>query len=375
MTSLRLLADDLSGALDTAAEFVGICGPFEVTWAGRTWADGLPSQHPACLAIDTGTREKSPAQSVAVVERLAPLLREGTIAYKKVDSLLRGAWAAELAACLRAGSWASCVVAPAFAYQGRRTRNGQQYARAPDGSWSPVGDNLLIQLAAAGLDARAGRYDAELTPGVHVFDAESDDDLDRVVALGRRARRPVLWCGSGGLAGALASGGDPSAPVRLRKPVLGLFGSDQPVTAAQLDACGSAVVALADPGDDNPGLVRRKLDRDGVALVKFDLAAGLSRHEAAQRIAGLMGELTAALAPPGTLIVAGGETLRALCLALDARALEITGRIVPGLPRSTLQGGRWAGVEVISKSGAFGAPDLWRTLLRDNQLISERSHP
>ncbi|WP_407154651.1 four-carbon acid sugar kinase family protein [Bradyrhizobium sp. STM 3557] len=370
MPSLRLLADDLSGALDTAAEFVGVYGPFEVTWA-----DGVPSQHPACLAIDTGTREKSPAQSVAVVERLAPLLCEGTIAYKKVDSLLRGAWAAELAACLRAGSWASCVIAPAFSYQGRLTRNGQQYARAPDGSWSPVGDHLLAQLAAAGLDAQPGRYDVELTSGVHVFDAESDDDLDRVVALGRRAPRPVLWCGSGGLAGALARGSDPTASSHLRKAVLGLFGSDQPITAAQLDACGSAVVALADAGDGSAELVRRKLDQEGVALVRFDLAAGLSRDEAAQRIAGLMDKLTAVLAPPGTLIVAGGETLRALCLALNARALEVTGRIVPGLPRSTLQGGRWAGVEVISKSGAFGAPDLWRTLLRDNQLISERSHP
>lgn len=375
MTSVRLLADDLSGALDTAAEFVGICGPFEVTWADRTWADGLPPQHPACLAIDTGTREKSPAQSVAVVERLAQLLCEGTIAYKKVDSLLRGAWAAELAACLRAGAWASCVVAPAFTFQGRRTRNGQQYVRASDGSWSPVGDNLLTQLAAAGLDARPGRYDAELASGVHVFDAESDDDLDRVVALGRGARQPILWCGSGGLAGALARGSDPTAPSYLQKPVLGLFGSDQPITAAQLDACGPAVVALADAGRDNADLVGRKLDREGVALVKFDLPAGLSRQEAAQRIAGAMGELTAALAPPGTLIVAGGETLRALCLALDARALEVTGRIMPGLPRSTLQGGRWDGVEVISKSGAFGTPDLWRTLLRDNKLISERSHP
>jgi len=32
MTSVRLLADDLTGALDTAAEFVGLCGPFDVTW-------------------------------------------------------------------------------------------------------------------------------------------------------------------------------------------------------------------------------------------------------------------------------------------------------------------------------------------------------
>ena len=47
-----------------------------------------------------------------------------------------------------------------------------------------------------------------------------------------------------------------------------------------------------------------------------------------------------------------------------------TGRIVPGLPRSILQGGRWAGVDVISKSGAFGTRELWRDLLQDNQLLN-----
>jgi uncharacterized protein YgbK (DUF1537 family) len=34
MTSLRLLADDLTGALDTAAELVGITGPVQTFWHG-----------------------------------------------------------------------------------------------------------------------------------------------------------------------------------------------------------------------------------------------------------------------------------------------------------------------------------------------------
>ncbi|MBR0713813.1 four-carbon acid sugar kinase family protein [Bradyrhizobium liaoningense] len=384
--SLRLLADDLTGALDTAAEFVGVCGAI-----GVTWAEALPSRRPACLAVDTGTRERDKADSVAIVERLAPLLADGAIAdngdaaiaYKKVDSLLRGAWAAELGACLRTGPWTSCIVAPAFAYQGRRTIGSQQYARAQDGSWSRVGDNLLAQLAAEGLDARPGRFDTDLPAGISVFDAESEDDLDRIVAIGRSTRQPVLWCGSGGLAGALARGSDASASSVLRKPVLGLFGSDQSATAAQLAACADAVIALTETGQDNSGdhnagLVRRKLGAelgaDGVALVKFDLATGLSRGEAARRIARGLTSLTAALGPPGTLIVAGGETLRAVCTALGARALEVTGRIMPGLPCSIIRGGRWDGVAVISKSGAFGAPNLWRTLLQDNQLIIESQH-
>ena len=363
MTNVRLLADDLTGALDTAAEFVGLCGPFDVTWPG---ASSTPSA--LSLAIDCGTRERSKAESVEIVGRLAPLLRGGTIAYKKVDSLLRGAWAAELGACLRGGDWASCVVAPAFDYQGRRTVGGQQFARTVQGEWHRVGDNLLDQLKRDGIEARLAGPDTLLQGGVQVFDAENDLCLDRVVEMGQRMPGPVLWCGSGGLAGALARGRRANAPLQLKRPVLGLFGSDQAATAAQLAACGDATVALAE--GESVARVDRKLADDGVALVKFSLAEGLSRAEAARRIARELTALITALDPPGTLVVAGGETLKAVCLALGAHALQVTGRIVPGLPRSVLQGGRWAGVNVISKSGAFGTSELWRDLLRDNHLLN-----
>lgn len=366
MTSVRLLADDLTGALDTAAEFVGLCGPFDVTWP-----EAPAMQRSRSLAIDSGTRERSKAESIETVGQLAPLLQGGTIAYKKVDSLLRGAWAAELGACLRSGHWASCVVAPAFDYQGRRTVGGQQFARTVQGEWHRVGDNLLTQLQLEGIEARQGGPETPSQGGFQVFDAESDIDLDRVVEMGRRMPGPVLWCGSGGLAGALARSHRADAPGQLKRPVLGLFGSDQPTTASQLAACGEATIALAE--GEGAARVQRELIENGVALVKFALAEGLTRTEAARRIAREMTTLVAALDPPGTLIVAGGETLKAACVALGAHALQVKGRIVPGLPRSVLQGGRWAGVDVISKSGAFGPSELWRDLLRGNHLLSKGS--
>ena len=71
---------------------------------------------------------------------------------------------------------------------------------------------------------------------------------------------------------------------------------------------------------------------------------------------------------PGTLLAAGGETLRALCRGLGARALEAAGLVAPGVPRSVMRGGAWDGLEVVSKSGAFGADTLWRDLLAGNGL-------
>ena len=68
MTSIRLLADDLTGALDTAAEFVGLCGPFDVTWreALSAWTRLGSGRHPArlnfgdCLAYATARVANEP---------------------------------------------------------------------------------------------------------------------------------------------------------------------------------------------------------------------------------------------------------------------------------------------------------------------------
>jgi uncharacterized protein YgbK (DUF1537 family) len=360
MPSLKLLADDLTGALDTAAEFVGLFGPLDVFWSAS-----IPANQDR-FSIDSGTRERAPHEASDTVRQLAPLLAGADVAYKKIDSLLRGPWVAELDACLRTGLWDACLVAPAFAHQGRRTRGGQQYALDHDGRWGAVGQNITTQFRERGLEARPGDPTAGLAPGISVFDAERDEDLDRIVQIGRRYAGRLLWCGSGGLASALARGTDVSASAILKRPVLGVFGSDHPTTSAQLAACDGIMVTTAD--------IRRDLDRicrrldDGIALVKLETPGILSRALAAQHFAHQIRHLGQSLGPPGTLLIAGGETLKALSVAVGAGALQVSGRLEPGVPRSVILGGSWAGVDVISKSGAFGPPDLWWKLLSRNGL-------
>jgi uncharacterized protein YgbK (DUF1537 family) len=366
MPILRLLADDLTGALDTSVEFVGLCGPIEIGLGDDLAVDGK-----ACLAIDSGTRERSAAEAVAVVERFAPLLKGADIAFKKVDSLFRGPWAAELAACFRLGYWRHCILAPAFPHHGRRTRDGRQFVRTQEGSWRDVSGDLAEALKAEGLPASLAPVGNGLADGVSIFDAETDADLDGIVALARQARGPVLWCGTGGLARALARGREVGASRILERPVLGLFGSDQPVTRAQLEACGSSWVEIREDGDVDA--IKHRLDQTGTALVSVDLPAGLDRGDAAARIGKTLGSVAKALPAPGTVIVAGGETLRGLCSSLGAEALRVTGQVAPGLPRSVISGGHWDKVQVISKSGAFGGPDLWRDLLVENGLMVEGS--
>jgi D-threonate/D-erythronate kinase len=364
MPTLRLMADDLTGALDTAAEFVGLAGPVQVFW-GTQPVGALPPS----AALDTGTREGTAAEAVAAVEALAPALRVADIACKKLDSLLRGNTIAEIATCFRTGGWTRGIVAPAFPYQERITRAGRQFARAGGEDWAPITGDLVAALAEHGVPARMGRPDEPLPPGLSVFDAETDEDLARVVALGRQAAEPVLWCGSGGLARALAGGAATRSSSDLRAPVLGLFGSDQAVTARQLAACGPARLKLADGGPTGAALLQERLAEHGVAMASLDLPDRLDRATAARRIATEFGRIVGAIPRPGTLIAAGGETLKALCLALGTRSLEAVGQVAPGVPRSVMRGGAWDGLDVVSKSGAFGADTVWRDLLAGNGLL------
>ncbi len=354
---LRLLADDLTGALDTAAEFAGMIGPTDAFWHGA-----IPAALPANAALDSGTRELDANAATRVVSTLAPALTGAGVAFKKVDSLMRGPMLAEIAACMRAGAWRQAVMAPAFPYQGRATRGGIQHVRDTQGHWFAVGGDLVTRLRDLGVQAQPGQPDTPLPTGISVFDAETDADLDRIVALGRGAGA-ALWIGTGGLAQALARGTPAPAGTDLPLPLLGLFGSGHAVTKGQLAACGADWVRLRDGGPAEVRSVAARLRATGRLVASLELPDGFTRDQAAGHIATALHRLVEGIPRPGTLLVAGGETLRGLCLCLGARSLAIQGRLEPGVPRSLLRGGAWDGVTVISKSGAFGPPTLLRDLL------------
>jgi uncharacterized protein YgbK (DUF1537 family) len=149
----------------------------------------------------------------------------------------------------------------------------------------------------------------------------------------------------------------------LERPLLGLFGSDHDVTIQQLQACDPHWLRLSASRDEQEAAAARdRLNTTGLTLASFDLPEGLSRAVAAEQIAMMVAALGRSIAAPRTLLVAGGETLRAVCGVLAATSLEVVGQVLPGVPVSLLHGGMWDGVTVVSKSGAFGDAGLLRRL-------------
>lgn len=355
--SLHLVADDLTGALDSAGSFGTPEAPVRVSWSDPRAPDF------GDFAFSTETRDGTAAvalkRAMAAAEAVvaAP---GGTLIFKKIDSLLRGHPIAELAALARRLRPDRIVIAPAHPALGRITRNGRQHARGTDG-WDLLTCDLPAELLAHGFDA-ATRND------LVIADAVTEDDLVATVQREQAHGGRILWCGSGGLAQALAGGRRPYLPVPAGR-TLGLIGTDHDVTAAQVDAVDkhAAGAVLAWRGGDEPeeiaGRLERRLD-GGHAVLLVPNITPISRQKAAAAIATMLKRLLPTLQRPDLLFCSGGETLRVVCDALGADGLGCEGFVADGVPLSRLSGGRWPQLPVLSKSGAFGPPETLIDLLQ-----------
>jgi uncharacterized protein YgbK (DUF1537 family) len=351
MTTLRLIADDLTGALDTAAQFTGRIGPLPVL-LDRTTATPEGS-----YALNLSCRDGDEDTAVACTRESLPRFSGADIAFKKIDSLLRGHWAAELAEIVKSGMFRRIVVAPAVPAQGRLTRDGLQMLAQSSG------DPVLIKDIAAELkrhSVSSRGVDCEMV----LPDAESDAHLGAIAK--RYANEPAtLWCGAAGLARALAQ--EPPRIARsLNQPHLVIVGSRHPVTLRQVDVFGAARPDCLAPITADPSfvsLVQITLETFGCCVVLPDLPSGLTEMEAAERIALGLELLSGRLPPLGGLTVIGGETFAALCRVLKATRLSVDGEFLHGVPASRMESGLCSGTSCASKSGAFGEPDWLLTHL------------
>jgi uncharacterized protein YgbK (DUF1537 family) len=133
------------------------------------------------------------------------------------------------------------------------------------------------------------------------------------------------------------------------------------VTTAQIAAFasrfGDGHIVIA---EDLP-LARRRLEermqRSKPSLISV-MATG-PREAVARRIDEAFAALLENLPQPGLLLVTGGETLRSVCNSLAADSLSVKAEFEPGLPISQICGGSLDGVTAITKSGGFGAADLF----------------
>ena len=128
MARLTVIADDLTGALDTGVQFANRCVSVRVAAVN---AAAVPEEifHADVAVIDAEVRHKTSQQAYNICLGLVQqALRCGTdTVYIKTDSGLRGNIGAMFQAALDASGAAAAYYAPALPRMNRLTRGGIQY--------------------------------------------------------------------------------------------------------------------------------------------------------------------------------------------------------------------------------------------------------
>ncbi|SFB34683.1 Uncharacterized conserved protein YgbK, DUF1537 family [Rhizobium sp. NFR07] len=332
---LAILADDFTGALDSAAPFAGRGLRTDVA-LDRDAIAAIIADCPDVLAINLNTREIGADGAREATAAVIALLPAGTPLFKKIDSRLKGNIAAELDAT----PFVKALVSPAIPEFSRIVQGGSVTGFGVEGT-------IVV---AEKLGAHAAR--------AHTPDASSSEDMDAMLDAAQ-ADGTDLLIGARGLAEALArrmtAKNETQAAEIPQGRIVFVIGSRDPITLAQIDALradydlnyvsapngqigempdaeAELTLVQAIPGESevNPQLVSEAL-ADG-------LKENLESYD-------------------GTLLLSGGATAEAVMRTLGVSRLRLHGECLPGLGLASSEGRC-----IIAKSGGFGHPDTLKTI-------------
>lgn len=366
-----IIADDLTGAMDAAGPFAarGIA-----TWVAACPDDCEPGDlvNAQVVSVNTESRHLSAA---AAAERVAVCFRRVggesfPLVIKKVDSTLRGNVVSETLALLSLACRTEALVAPAFPAQGRTMRDGRVYVRGV-----ALEDTAFVRDALSpALAIPPARAFTEAGTAVTVRDAQTDADLDAIVAELPRDGIAPLVVGSAGitsaLARAMAAGGRiaslPSATGRLVF-VVGSRAQASREQVARLEADGALVIPAP---NGIPATASVPAGARSIVLMAVPDASG--REGDAVQVAQALATHALALArQPGTgaLVATGGDTAIAVLRASGNAALEVSGELMPGIAcaRLVLDG---KPLWLVTKAGGFGDREALREIGRRLQSTS-----
>ena len=412
-TKLLIVADDLTGGLDTGVQFTrqGI--------TVRVVVDPDPSGKwtrtaAQVLVAVSETRHMPPGDAYETVYRIISAGRQAGIPYfyKKTDSALRGNIGAELGAALKASGAEVLSFLPAYPAMNRVTVEGCHLidgvpaAQSVFGSdpFNPVVESDVRKLVASQTDTPV-TCDERCGKGILIVDAQSDEDLRTA---GERLFTKGYLSVSAGCAGFAAflpdllglDRGEVSDSYDLGDGLLVISGSLNPVTMRQirfaqkrgfvricpkpgqeelfrngavqsgenpasLRCAGSSAAQNAGPsailwcGEKWVILDSSEIDPGEEAFRGYMRGKGMDSGETRVLIAAYLAEILAEIedSVEGTVMIVGGDTLLSCLRRLGCRDLEPLAELFPGVVLSRYRAG---GKEklLISKSGGFGKESL-----------------
>ncbi|WP_163264314.1 four-carbon acid sugar kinase family protein [Chelativorans alearense] len=347
---LAVIADDLTGALDTSAPFAARGLSVRVALGIEALKTALQG-NPEIVAVNTASRGLSPeAAAGRAAEAAEHILGHGrpAVVLKKIDSRLKGNIAVEAVAVAEIFGFARAVAAPAVPDQGRWTVEGAVIGRGVEHR-IPVA--ALFDGAGLAVDVADAKHDRDL------LDIAAGTDWSQTLAIGGRG------LGQAFAAMLEAERRPSSAPMPRSGAVVFAFGSRDPITEAQIAHLKAAradlmVVTAPDgrlPRIDNPRLPLLLHCTGGMTARPDEVAA-----QFAEGVVRLVRQVR-----PDLLALGGGDTALAVCTALGAGVAVPLGEAAPGLPWFELTGETGVVLPCVVKSGGFGRVDVLSGLLAE----------
>jgi uncharacterized protein YgbK (DUF1537 family) len=417
MKQLAIIADDLTSATDCGIQVAKsglntlvLLGEYKIIEEGHE-AD--------VISIDTDTRIMSGEEAYRIVKEVTTkILMDGyPVIYKSLDSTLRGHLGAEIDAILDVSEFDFAVISPAFPLYGRTTLNGKhflngvpitqtEFASDPQ---NPIIEGDLVKLFSSQSKREVGLIELNtLRGGVNdvseqlrefksrgielvIFDAEVEEDLDRIVQTVSNTEYNVLWVGSTGMARCIRSVLSVLPRNIIRKypssfpnPILLVSGSASQVTREQLavfeslpnvisvemnplnilssdlkakkeiDRCYSRLIQALNNGKDvalHVSSSRRDIEITKAKGREMGLEEKYIPVKILEALANITQQVIDTCEIQG-LILTGGDTAKTICIRLGGTGIELLEEIEPGIPLGRLFG--TTETFVITKAGAFG---------------------
>lgn len=406
-----VVADDLTGAADTAVQFLPIAEHVLVFPSLRRFKQAVGAKQlprgDLAIGVSTESRHAGPTQAalrVRLAHRAALGLRPRLL-FQKVDSALRGNPGAELAAYRAATGAPTVLTTPAFPPSRRSVRGGVLYVgglplaesdagrdpRTPASeSFVPTVLRRQTELAVETLSLQLVQHGAKelvsylrtTKTGVALADAESPTDLAAIADAVLDAGLLHAVSGSAGLARELSLllGQGNALPPRtiaaIDRRVLAVIGSPHPVARTQVERTGGRIVTLPTEKSGVPrsrarehaiGQLIEALHQERLAILRppplADAPPGRESADAtALALASVARDLIHFPTASGerwtqAIVASGGDVAAALCERIRTDHIELVDQVFPGAPLGILHGGLGDGLPIVTKSGAHGPDD------------------
>ena len=348
------------------------------------------------IVIDTESRTVHPDHAYEIVSHALEDVDFGSFRYviKKVDSTMRGNIAAEIKVVDEHFKPELMIFAPALpdlkrtTVDGVQCLNGVEICRtelASDPKNPVVEDEEKVILKRLP-DVRSD--DLDFTEGrIYVCDADCNDDLKKVLKAVAKTGKKVLYIGTAGLADNLMELERPSLPA------MGVVASVSTVTNRQMKYCEEAgikmvklpmhdilsgkedtecylkeVVDSLKAGKDTILLTNTAYDRSELEL-SFEAgeALGLGPVETGDKVRSIVGRLAMEILEQvkvSGVFLTGGDTALGMLMNIEADGSQILSEIRVGIPLVQVKGGKYEGMKLVTKAGAFGADDAAAFALR-----------